>query len=68
MGLFDFVQNFIAAPIASAITGVPASVVQNIPLPRSNSFAVADVALNFIPGGSTIQGIVNTAPTPSREV
>jgi len=68
MGLFDFVQHFIAAPITSALTGVPASVIESIPVPRSNNFAVADVALNFIPGGSTIQGIINTAPTPSREV
>ena len=73
MGLFDFVTHYIAAPITAAITGhpVPPEVERIVARASVGSFAAnpaVDIALNFVPGGSTIQSIVNTAPTPSTEV
>ena len=74
MGLFDFVSNYIARPISEAITGVHFTDQQYAAIqavaPKPFLAPVAELALNFVPGGSTIQAFTNTAPstTPSREV
>ena len=72
MGLFDFVNTYIARPISEAITGVHLTQENYAAIdrvtPKPFLAPVAELALNFVPGGSTIQSIVNTAPTPSTEV